>query len=195
MPLRTARAALVILAPAAMAFALAARRGPQGSAEDRPQPPPAEPTPASLAMKLPPPTPAQLEGGLRRTFGEAVRPDARPPRGIVGDFNGDGVEDVAMPVRPAEGRLPELNHGLANWKVQDALAEDAARGAPSRNVERAGEATVEAGDLLLAVVHGFGPRGWRDDRARQCYLVRHATGGPLEARPRTCPRRRSSRGT
>src|SRR5260221_5364568 len=150
-----------------MAVAPAARRGPQGSAEDRPQPPPAEPTPASLAMKLPPPTPAQLEGGLRRTFGEAVRPDPRPPRGIVGDFNGDGAEDVAMPVRPAEGRLLELNDGLANWRVQDALAEDASRRAPSRNAERAGGPTVEAADLLLAVVHGFGPRGWRGERAGQ----------------------------
>src|SRR5260221_9458753 len=147
-----------------MAVAPAARRGPQGSAEDRPQPPPAEPTPASLAMKLPPPTPAQLEGGLRRTFGEAVRPDARPPRGIVGDFNGDGVEDVAMPVRPAEGRLPELNDGLANWKVQDALGEDAARGKASRNVERAGGAAVGAGGLLVGGVHRFGVRGWRGGR-------------------------------
>ena len=184
--MRTARAALVILALAAMAFAFAARRGPQGSAEDRPQPGPAgEPTPASFGVKLPPPTEAELEGGLRRAFGEAVRPAAKPPRCIVGDFNGDGAEDVAMPVWPAEGRLLELNDGLANWRVQDALAEDASRRAPSGNAERAWEATVEPGDLLLAVVHGFGPGGWRDDRARQCYLVRHATGAPLEARPRT----------
>jgi hypothetical protein len=176
---------LVILALAAMAFALAARRGPQGSAEVRPQPPPAaEPTPASFGLKLPPPTQTELEGGLRRAFGETVRPATRPRRCIVGDFNGDGAEDVAMPVRPAEGRLLELNDGLANWRVQDALAEDASRREPPPNTEHGG-ATVEPGDLLLAVVHGFGPRGWRDDRARQCYLVRHATGTPLEARPRT----------
>jgi hypothetical protein len=112
-----------------------------------------------------------------------VRP-AKPRRCIVGDFNGDGAEDVAMPVRPAEGRLTELNDGLANWRVQDALDEAASRREPSPNAERA-RATVEPGDVLLAVVHGFGPQGWRDDRARQCYLVRHATGAPLEARPRT----------
>ena len=40
-------------------------------------------------------------------------------------------------------------------------------------------------EVLLAVVHGYGVRGWRDERARQCYLVRHATGAPLESRPRT----------
>jgi hypothetical protein len=106
-----------------------------------------------------------------------------PRRGIVGDFNGDGAEDVAMPVRPAEGRLLELNDGLANWGVQDALADDASPREPPPSPEH-GRATVEPGDLLLAVVHGSGPRGWRDESARQCYLVRHATGAPLEARPR-----------
>lgn len=89
-----------------------------------------------------------------------------------------------MPVRPAEGRLHELNDAFANWTVQDALDEGASRKEPSPNAEHA-PTTVEAGDVLLAVVHGFGPQGWRDDRARQCYLVRHATGAPLEARPRT----------
>jgi hypothetical protein len=44
--------------------------------------------------------------------------------------------------------------------------------------------TVQPDEVLLAVVHGYGVHGWRDERARQCYLVRHATGAPLEARPR-----------
>jgi hypothetical protein len=172
-----------------MAFALAARRGPSGSVEVQPQPPPAaerlpaEATPAPFEVKDPSPTEAELERGVRRAFGEAVRPaKARP--GLVGDFNGDGVEDVAMPVRPAEGRLREVNDELANWSVQDALDEAASRRGPSSNAERT-RATVEAGDVLLAVVHGVGPKGWRDDGARQCYLVRHATGAPLQARPRT----------
>ncbi len=179
----TARAALAILALAAMAFALAARRGTDGSAEVRPPPPPAEPTPAPFGVRLRPPTEAEVEGGLRRAFGETVRP-AGARRCLLGDFNGDGAEDVAMPVRPAEGHLLELNDGLANWRVQDALDEDASRREPARNAERA-ETTVEPGEVLLAVVHGFGPEGWRDDRARQCYLVRHATGAPFEARLRT----------
>lgn len=185
--MRSARAALVILALAAMAFALAARRGPSGNVEVERQPPPATepppaaPNPASFEVKVPRPAEAEVERGVRRAFGEVVRPAGARP-GLVGDFNGDGVEDVAMPVRPAEGRLVEINDELANWSVQDALDETASRRGPASQGTRA---AVESGDVLLAVVHGIGPKGWRDDGARQCYLVRHAAGAPLEARPRT----------
>lgn len=181
--MKTARAAWVLLALAAIAFALAARRGTHGSAELQPHPPPAGAvTPPPLMVELPPPTAGEVEEGLRRVFGETVRaPQAS--RALVGDFNGDGVEDVAVPVRPAEGRLDELNDGLANWWVQDALPAEEPRPDPGARPEGS-PATIEAGDLLLAVVHGYGVRGWRDERARQCYLVRHATGAPFEARPR-----------
>jgi hypothetical protein len=185
---KTARAALVILSLTAMAFALAARRGPSGSVEIERQPPPlaepsAEPTAASFVVKVPRSTEAELERGMRRAFGAVVQP-ARTHPGLVGDFNGDGAEDLAMAVRPAEGRLSEINDTLANWIIQDALEEPASRQAPSGNPERA-RATVDSGDVLLAVVHGVGEKGWRDEDARQCYLVRHATGAPLEALPRT----------
>jgi hypothetical protein len=179
---RTARAAWVLLALAAIAFGLAARRGSYGSAELPPHPPPAGAvSPPPFLAKLPPPAASEVKAGLRRAFGETVEP-ARPSRALVGDFNGDGMEDVAVPVRPDQDRLAELNDGLANWWVQDALRET------ESDVESFGEtslAMVEAGDLLLAVIHGYGPRGWRDERARQCYLVRHATGAPFEVRPRT----------
>jgi hypothetical protein len=179
---RTARAAWVLLAFAAIAFGLAARRGTYGTPELPPHPPPAGAvSPPPFLVKLPPPAAAEVEEGLRRAFGKTIEP-ARPSRARVGDFNGDGVEDVAVPVRPDKDRLAELNDGLANWWVQDALRELQSDLAP------AGEAsldTVEAGDVLLAVIHGYGPRGWRDERARQCYLVRHATGAPFEVRPRT----------
>ena len=98
--MRTARAALVILALAAMAFALAARRGPSANVEIERQPPPlaepsAEPTAASVAVKVPRSTEAELERGMRRAFGGVVQP-ARTHPGLVGDFNGDGAEDLAM---------------------------------------------------------------------------------------------------
>jgi hypothetical protein len=39
-------------------------------------------------------------------------------------------------------------------------------------------------ELLLAVIHGVGSRGWRDPAARQAYLVKGALDGPWLGRPR-----------
>jgi hypothetical protein len=179
---RTARAAWALLAFVAIAFPLAVRRGTRGDAEMRPPVPPiAAITPPPPAVKLPPPTGAEVAQGLARAFGAAVE-RTRPARALVGDFNGDGLEDVAVPVRPQAGRIDELNDGLANWWVQDALHEP-----PQPERLPVGEpalAAVEPGDVLLAVIHGYGPHGWRDQRARQCYLVRNATGPPFEVRTR-----------
>ena len=182
--MRAARAAGAILPFAAIAFAFAARRGRGGAAELEPHPPrPGAVSPPPFAVKLPPPTRDEVEEGLRRAFGETVHPAGGLSRSLVGDFNGDGSEDVAVPVSPAAGRLEELNDGLANWRIQDALDQAAPGHGPPKGERSA--VTVEPQDVLLAVVHGYGVRGWRDERARQCYLVRHATGAPLEARPRS----------
>jgi hypothetical protein len=166
------RAAGAILALAAIVVALAARRGRDGATELEPHVPrPGPVTPPPFAAALPPPTASEVEDGLRRAFGGAVRP-AGALHVLVGDFNGDGAEDVAVPVSPLPDRLADINDRLANWRVQDAQAP-------------AAEVAVRPQEVLLAVVHGYGPRGWRDQQARQCYLVRHATGPPLETRPRT----------
>ncbi|HEY2942042.1 MAG TPA: hypothetical protein VGN09_06385 [Vicinamibacteria bacterium] len=181
--MRTTRAAGVLFAFAAIGFTFAARRGREGAAELEPHPPRAAAvSPPPFVVKLPPPTASEVEAGLRRAFGETVRPSGLS-RLLVGDFNGDGSEDVAVPVSPAEGRLAELNDGLANWRIQDALDDPAERPGPREGARSA--LTVQPQDVLLAVVHGYGVRGWRDERARQSYLVRHATGAPLEARPRS----------
>jgi hypothetical protein len=182
---RTARAAGVLLAVAVIALAFAARRGRKGAAELEPHPPrPGAVSPPPFAVKLPPPNAGELEEGLRRAFGETVHPAAGSSRGLVGDFNGDGAEDVAVPVSPAAGRLEELNDGLANWRVQDAREDPAGERGPPPKGDRSA-VRVQPQDVLLAVVHGYGVRGWRDERARQSYLIRHATGAPFEARPRT----------
>lgn len=178
--MKTARAASVLLAFAAVAIAFAARSGPRGRAELRPPVPPvAAVTPPPAPLKLPPPTAEEVMSAIDRAFGGAVQ-IAPPPRVLVGDLNGDRLEDLAVPVRPETGRLDDLNDGLANCWVQDAL-----EGPPSDvPVGQASLAEVEPADVLLAVLHGYGPHGWRDDRARQCYLVRHATGAPFETRSR-----------
>ena len=178
-----ARAAWVLVALAAIGSALAARSGLMEKAEREPHlPRPELPSPPPLAVKLPAPTPAEVDAALRRAFGDAVLP-AEGPSGLVGDFNGDGTEDVAAPVEPAAGRLAEINDDVARWQLQDALAEPPKATAPREDAPPA--VKVQEEDALLAVIHGYGPHGWRDEQARQCYLVRHAIGSPLEARPRT----------
>lgn len=173
----------VILAFVAIVFALAARRG-RESAEMEPHVPRSPgPSPPPFAIALPPPSASEVQEGLRRAFGDTVR-TGPPPRYLVGDFNGDGAEDLAVPVSPVEGRLGDLNDSLANWNVQDALEVPPPRSGPAPRASPV-PVTVQPNDVLLAVVHGYGGRGWRDGQARQCYLVRHATGAPLEAQPRT----------
>jgi len=126
-----------------------------------------------------------VDGTLRRVFGDAVSPATGPS--LVGDFNGDGAQDIAAPVTPAPGRLPEINHEAAVWQLQDAQAPslDAAVHAGGGEPPLGTRIQVEASDALLAVVHGCGERGWRDPQARQAYLVRRAIGAPLESRPRS----------
>jgi hypothetical protein len=96
-----------------IAFAFAARRGRDGAAELQPHPRTGPPSPPPFALKLPLPTAAEAEEGVRRAFGGTVRV-ADAFRYLLGDFNGDGTEDLAVPVRPMEGRREELNNGLAN---------------------------------------------------------------------------------
>jgi hypothetical protein len=126
-----------------------------------PAQPVATPSPEPLFS---PPAPGEASGALRRVFGEAV---SRPDGAFAGDFNGDGSQDLAVVVRGT--RLPELNNELANWIVQDA------RDATAR-------AQVSGGDVLLAVIHGYGALGWRDAEARQAYLLRNAVGADMRVK-------------
>jgi len=72
------------------------------------------------AAKLPPPTAAEVEAAFRRVFGDALVEDrAASPVFVVGDFNGDASQDLAVIARPAPGKLDDVNSELANWTIQD----------------------------------------------------------------------------
>lgn len=141
-----------------------------------------QPTPAGSPIappKLPPPTKAQVKEAVSRAFGEALVPQVEDADGsatfIVGDFNGDQSEDLAVIARPAPGKLDEVNSELSNWILQDA---DKAFIAPSgKSVvvpPKQARPRVEGGEQLLAIIHGVGPEGWRNPQARQAYIVKHA---------------------
>ncbi|HEY0406227.1 MAG TPA: hypothetical protein VGC89_10895, partial [Pyrinomonadaceae bacterium] len=70
-------------------------------------------------MELPPPKPEEVSAVVARVYKDAVTVDAgRQPLFVVGDFNGDDSQDIAVVVRPAKGKLEELNSEVANWILE-----------------------------------------------------------------------------
>ena len=173
-----------LLALAVAASALYLRRRPRPAAEDgeqerdivlaptREATPPAPPHMAAPAR-------SEVQPTLDRVFDRTLAMDPANRRAFVaGDFNGDGITDLAVAVRPGSGdAVPRLNAELTRCSVQDAAAP-----APDA-VSKPEPVQVEAGDLLLAVVHGADGGGWRSPDARQCYLVKNAAGSGLQPRP------------
>jgi hypothetical protein len=147
-----------------------------------PQPSPAAATPVP---KLPPPTEAEVQAAFHRVFGDSlIVSTSIRPFFIVGDFNGDESEDLALIARPAPGKLQDVNNELSNWTIQDAdkalLPAAAKKVVMPRNEERP---TVANGEEILAIIHGAGPMGWRSADARQAYIVKHAAAKLLGTAP------------
>jgi hypothetical protein len=140
---------------------------------------------ATAAQKLPAPTETEVEAAFHRVFGDDLTlSTANRPFFILGDFNGDGSEDLALIASPAPGKLHDINSELANWTIQD--ADKALIPAPTKRVvvpPRAERPAIVAGEQVLAIIHGFGAMGWRNPDARQAYLVKHAAAPLLGTAP------------
>ena len=121
---------------------------------------PPDPSPSG-----PQPTEAEIRAALQRTYADAVTLDKSSATPfIVGDFNGDDSEDIAIVVKPRNEKLSELNSEYVNWILEDPQH--------TQQIERG----VKTKDTLLAVIHGREREGWRNDRARQTYLLKNAVG-------------------
>jgi hypothetical protein len=133
----------------------------------------------------PPPTAEEVASAMQRVFGDdlIVERDTRPAF-IAGDFNGDDSQDLAVIVRPAPGKLEEINGEFANWIIQDA---DSFFVPPSKKgvvaLPPSMEAKITGGEEVLAIIHGHGPQGWRNSTARQAYLIKHAAATFLGKSP------------
>lgn len=145
----------------------------QPPATEEPQP---EPT-----LKLPTPTSAEVRNAIARIYKNAVI--VGTTGFIVGDFNGDGFQDLAAVVRPAEGMLTEINSEVANWILEE--PQKITLPDPNKTVQqfphRPEPTRVEKLDILLAVLHGYGSAGWRDQRAMQTYLLKNAVGNDMKS--------------
>ena len=125
-----------------------------------------------------PPRAGEAVTVIYRAFGNTV--EMERDAATVGDFNGDGSPDLAVDVRAVEAHAGEINDPLANWTVQDCDVSTSTRVAQAPP----SPALVRSRELLLAVVHGYGRRGWRDPAAQQAYLVKGALEGPWARRSR-----------
>jgi hypothetical protein len=137
------------------------------------------------AAPTPPPTASEVIAALRRVFGDDLIIDrSSRPAFIAGDFNGDTIQDLAVIVRVAPGKLPDINSELANWTIQD--ADHFFVPSPDKSVVAVpviAAAKITEGEEVLAIIHGVGREGWRNPAARQAYLVKHAAASLLGTSP------------
>lgn len=147
---------------------------------------PVPPTRPAALVKQPPPKPAEVQDAIKRVYKGAVTVDANHNTYFtVGDYNGDLSEDIAVIVRPVEASLPDINHELASWMIGDPtkIKPPDTRMVVQREVPRHDPVIIEKGDLLLAIIHGYGETGWRDTEATQTYLLKNAVHGDMRTQP------------
>jgi len=146
-------------------------------------PPVASPGSASpAAVPSGPPSDSDVNEAVARVFQQAAAPDrSTKPDCVVGDFNGDGSEDLAVLVKPNEAALSDINNEVANWTLEDPMTIAPLR--PDLSLSPAGgpppPVRADKNDMLLAVIHGVGPQGWRNPQARQTYLLKNNSAGQL----------------
>lgn len=197
---------IAILSPGVLS-GCAAGRVEQASATNTPpstQPdsravaPPSAPTSTPAAANVaavanasppPPPQPSEVESALARVYQTAVVVADAPGRAsaLAGDFNGDGSQDIAVVVKPNKAQLSEINSEFAAWIVEDPrrvflpLLPTRTNQAPPAHQP----SQVEAGETLLAIIHGYKSEGWRNPDAKQTYLLKNANGTQMRTQTRT----------
>jgi hypothetical protein len=130
---------------------------------------------AKEIAKLPPPKPAEIEDITRRIFKDSALLDtSHKPYFLVGDFNGDNSQDIVVVLKPATGKLSEMNQEYPPWMLRDPFNPNLP---PQLRKE---PLQVKEDDKLLAIIHGYGPQGWRDSEATQTYLLKDAVGSDLK---------------
>jgi len=137
----------------------------------------ATPTPTGAAGNPSPAKPGEIDEALTRVFDKAARMDStQAPSFVVGDFNGDASEDIAVLAKVNPDSLAGINNELANWILEDPKQVPIPGTKAALQATRAKTVSAEKGDLLVAIIHGVGAQGWRNHDARQAFLLRNAAG-------------------
>jgi hypothetical protein len=143
----------------------------------------ARPSEAPIVTPIAPPNVKETQDTVARLLqGDVTLVAGQNPMVLVGDFNGDSSPDLAVAVKSVSAKLSEVNAALANWTVQDPHHSYVAPKDKSVVVVPPAPKpeTVKTGEVLLLVIHGYGPAGWRDPLATQTYLLREAIGTGVE---------------
>lgn len=131
-----------------------------------------------------PPHPVAIQATITRVFEGTVTLDQN--HFLVGDFDKDGSQDLFAVVRPIKEKLPVINDELARWKLEDPRKTHVLKSLKDlqRNPQsRPAPVLATQNDLLLAVVHGHGPYGWRNIEATNAYLLKNAAGSNMTLEP------------
>lgn len=130
---------------------------------------PETPSPARLASVAAPQLP-EVEEAVKRVFKDVavVHPDYKSSF-IAGDFNGDLSQDLAVVLKPVPEKLAEMNEEYPRWLLRDPRVPHS----PGQTLR------VEKDEALLAVIHGYGNKDWRDPEATQTFLLKNAVGSDM----------------
>ena len=137
------------------------------------QPPAAyQPTPESTPVRLaaaPAPKVPEVQDKIKQVFKDAAVLDQNHnPNFVMGDFNGDASQDLAVIIKPVN--LEEMNQELPPWLVR----------APRTNKVDRTPLKIEKDETLLAVIHGYGTNDWRDPEATQTFVLKNVVGDDLK---------------
>jgi hypothetical protein len=178
---------IIIFCAAISACSRSKPQQPQPVVEQLPKIVALPPTPEEAPPELRPPQPAEAQEAIKRVYGQTVFVESsRPQYFVAGDFNGDGSMDIGVVVRPTPGQIARLNSELANWircapqKVKPPVPQK--HGSALLLMEET-PIVIDEHDTLLAVVHGYGPQGWRNPQARQSYLLKNVVGDEIKLTP------------
>ena len=136
-------------------------------------PPPAyQPTPESTPVRLTAPMAPkkpEVQEAVKRVFKDAAVLDPNyNPNYLMGDFNGDASQDLAVIIKPVN--LDEMNQEYSPWLV---------RAPRTHRVDRT-RLKIEKDEVLLAVIHGYGTNDWRDPEATQTFVLKDVVGNDLK---------------
>jgi rhodanese-related sulfurtransferase len=127
------------------------------------------PTPVKIDVARSPKL-SQVQDAIKRVFkGAATLHPEHNPNFLVGDFNGDASEDLAVILKPEN--LSEMNQELPPWLLRDPRSNSTAGQQQMR---------IQKDERLLAVIHGYGSNDWRDPEATQTFVLKNVVGNDLK---------------